>query len=132
MDRRLSIPLLALLAGVCLLRGIGLAGDPHRLTAHEERAWFAWAVPRSDAAELFGRAAAQLSPGEVICLEVPRTFGSLDWYRYMANYYLPDQGIAAVRHRGSQRPFPPQATVVTITGGGGVQVRRGGRLGQPG
>lgn len=132
MDRRLPIPFLALIAAVCLLRGIGLARDPHRLTAHEERVWFAWAVPRADAAALFGRAAAELSPGEVICLEVPRTSGSLDWYRYMANYYLPDQGVAAVRHRGSPRPFPPQATVVTLTGSGEVQVRRGGRLGHPG
>jgi len=50
----------------------------------------------------------------------------------MANYYLPDQEVVAVRHRGAARSFPPQATVVTIDGRGDVRVRRGGRLGKPG
>ncbi|HEV7515364.1 MAG TPA: hypothetical protein VGR07_03610, partial [Thermoanaerobaculia bacterium] len=122
---------LVLVTGVCLARGIGLARDPHRLAAHEERTWLAWAYPRSDAAALFARAASSLAPGEVVCLQVPRD-PRLDWYRYMANYYLPDQGVAAVRHRGAARSFPSQATVVTITGTGDVRVRRGGHLGQPG
>ena len=131
-ERFLLPLLLALVAGVCLARGIGLARDPHRLEAHEERVWLGWAYPRSDAPALFARAAQSLAPGEVVCLQAPRGPGSVEWFRYMANYYLPDQEVAAVRQRGAARRFPSQATVVTIDGKGDVQVRRGGRLGQPG
>jgi hypothetical protein len=131
-ERFLLPALLALVAGVGLTRGIGLARDPHRLDAHEERAWLGWAYPRSDAPALFARAASSLAPGEVVCLQVPRGPGSAEWFRYMANYYLPDQGVAAVRQPDAARRWPAQATVVTIDGKGDVQVRRGSRRGQPG
>jgi len=115
--------LLVLVAGVCLARGIGLVREPHRLDAHEERGWFEWARPRSDAAAGFARAAADLVPGEVVCVVAPKP--SKGWWEYMARYYLPDETIAAVWSRGARRGLPPQATVLEIHWNGEMQVRRG-------
>jgi len=115
--------LLVLVAGVCLVRGIGLVREPHRMDAHEERHWFEWAYPRSDAAARFAGAAAALAPGEAVCLVAPRS--TKDWWTFMARYYLPDQMIAAARARGARRGLPPQATVLDVHWNGEIQVRRG-------
>ncbi len=117
--------LLALVAGICVARGIGLASDPQRLDAHEERTWMQWAHPRSDLPALFARVAAGLGPDEVICLQIPRSLGPVERFRYLANYYLVDQRVAAIRPRGARRGFPPQATVVRIDWQGEVEVERG-------
>ena len=69
--------------------------------------------------------AARLGPDETVCLQVSRNLGTTDRFRFMANYYLVDQRVAAVRLRGARRSFPPQATVVTIDWQGDVQVKRG-------
>lgn len=125
LERFLVAALLLLVAGTCLVRGIGLDRAPHRLDAHEERAWLQWAYPRSDTPAIFTRVAALLRPDETICLEVARNLGEVNRLRYMANYYLLDQRVAAVRLRGARRRFPPQATVVTIDWQGEATVRRG-------
>lgn len=123
--------LLFLVAGVCLVRGVGLLRDPHRMDAHDERGWLPWALPRTDAAALFAEAAESLDPGEVVCLRVPQGEGVARWFRFMAHYYLPAQQVVRVEPRGGAR-FPPQATVVVIRASGEVQVRKGGGRGQPG
>jgi len=124
-ERLLLALLLALVAGICLARGIGLILDPHRLDAHEERIWMQWAYPRSDLPALFARVAAGLDPDEVICLQIPRNLGPVARFQYLANYYLVDQRVAAIRPRGARRDFPPQATVVRIDWQGEVEVERG-------
>ncbi|HXO19682.1 MAG TPA: hypothetical protein VOA87_07125 [Thermoanaerobaculia bacterium] len=125
LERLLLALLLALVAGVCLARGIGLLRDPHRLDAHDERAWFDWAYMRPDSAAIFARAAQSLIHDQVVCLLVPRGPRSAQWYRFMSNYYLLDQRIAVVRERGSGKRLPPQATVVVINWKGEVRVRNG-------
>jgi hypothetical protein len=126
LERLLATALFLLVAGVCLVRGIDLVRAPHRLAAHEERVWLAWAYPRSDDPAIFARVAALLSPGETVCLLVPKGLLSVERYRFMANYYLLDQQVAAVRVRGTRRGFPTQATVVRIDWAGDVEVKRGG------
>jgi hypothetical protein len=132
LERLLSTALLLLVAGVCLVRGIGLVRDPDRLEAHEERVWMHWAHPRSDTPAIFARVAALLRPDETICLQVARNLGEVDRLRYMANYYLLDQRVAAVRLRGARRSFPAQATVVTIDWQGEARVERAGGVGGAG
>jgi hypothetical protein len=124
-ERFLFAGLLALVAGICLARGAGLASDPQRLNAHEERIWMQWAYPRSDLPALFGRVAAGLGPDRVICLQISRNLGPVERFQYLANYYLVDQRVAAIRLRGARRSFPPQATVVRIDWQGEVEVERG-------
>ncbi len=129
LERLLLTGLLLLVAGVCLARGVGLIRDPHRLDAHEERIWLAWAYPRSDTAAIFARVAPWLRPDGTICLQVSKNLGTVERWRFMASYYLLDQRVAAVRLRGARRSFPPQATVVTIDWKGDVQVERGANAG---
>ena len=125
LERLLLAVLLVLVAGVCAARGIGLIHEPHRLEAHEERTWLQWAYPRSDTEAIFARVAAGLRPDGTFCLQVSKNLGTVDRFRFMANYYLLDQRVAAVRLRGARRSFPPQATVVRIDWKGDVEVERG-------
>jgi hypothetical protein len=123
--------LLLLVAAVCVLRGITLVREPHRMDAHEERRWFEWSYPHPEAPALFARVAEELVPGEVICLVVPKGPESTGRFRFLAHYYLPDQTTAAVWERGAGQ-FPPLATVVVINRQGEARVRRGVGRGQPG
>ena len=125
LERFFLTALLLLVAGVCLVRGIGLVREPERLDAHEERVWMRWAYPRSDTEAIFARAAALLRPDETICLQVARNLGTAERLQLMANYYLLEQRVAAVRPRVARRRFPPGATVVTIDWRGAAGVERG-------
>jgi hypothetical protein len=129
LERLLLASLLLLVAGVALARGIGLVRDPHQLDAHEERIWMQWAYPRSDTKAIFARLVPLLRPDGTVCLSVSKNLGTVDRFRFMANYYLLEQRVAAVRLRGARRSFPPQATVVTIDWKGDVQVERGADAG---
>jgi hypothetical protein len=83
-----------------------------------------WAYPRSDTPAIFARVAARLRPDGMVCLQISKSLGTVDRFRFMANYFLLDQRVAAIRLRGARRSFPPQATVVTIDWQGNVQVER--------
>ena len=88
-----------------------------------------WAYPRSDTEAIFARVAPLLRPDGTVCLQVSKNLGTVERFRFMANYYLLGQRVAAVRPRGARRSFPPQATVVTIDWNGDVRVERGADAG---
>ena len=130
LERWLVLPLLALLALLVLVavvvgsRGVRLWQEPHRLDAHEERTWLGWAYRGPGTAALFARIERALGPGEPVALLVPRGDRSVEWYQFMALYYLPRADVVAVVERGSGKPLPPGATVVAVRWNGSFQVRR--------
>ncbi len=96
---RLSSFVLAAIAMVCLVRGIGLARGGWGPSAEGERRWFDWAY--GDAAfvrplEALSEVAPRGRPLFLIVPERDREARWTGWYPVLARYYLPFNPIAGV------------------------------------
>jgi hypothetical protein len=117
--------LLVAVAAVILLRAGRFATRGVVLDSHDETTWLGWAWRDPGVAELWGRAAERLAPGERVVLLLPADADPV-WTGVMAVYHLSGQELVEVRQGRIDRPLPPGATVVRLRRDGTVRIRRPG------
>jgi hypothetical protein len=117
--------LLAAVAAVILVRAGRFTTRGVVLDSHDETTWLGWAWRDPGVAELWGRVAERLAPGERVVLLLPADADPV-WAGVMAVYHLSGQELVEVRQGRIDRPLPPAATVVRLRRDGTVRIRRPG------
>jgi len=112
--------LLAALTAVLGMRAVRLVSQPEELLGIDERKWFDFAGPVTEAACL-GLIRSDLPPGAEVWLTLPPGWET-SWWGWMARYHLPEQRIAGVVPEASQAPS--NAWVVAVLPEGKAVVQR--------
>ncbi len=121
---RWLVRLLLLAAGaLAAVRLAGLASDPRRLSAANERAFFAWAYRDPTIAARLRGLAQHLEPGRpILFLQDEPDLSAAKWLRFMASYYLVANPVAGVRPRPASRATPATVRRVLVAPNGELRL----------